>query len=117
MKTQKTQCTTYPSPFPLHIHTVHVSHFHLAADFQLNRSQHFSGAFPSVQSGKWIFLCWYQPSGGWGVGLKTFSMGRLCITYNPLPFFLYTILNRKGTCTPFSSFVLPSEISTLSYTV
>ena len=32
---------------------------------------------------------------GWGVGLITFSMGRLCIRYNHLPFFCIPFLTEK----------------------
>lgn len=81
-----------PSPFPLHIHTVHVWHLHLAADFQLNFRIEVN-----------ITVEPFHPSSqvngstlaGWGVGLKTFSMGRLCIKCNPLLFFCIPFLTEK----------------------
>lgn len=107
-----------PSPFPLHIHTVHVWHFYLAADFQLNfRIEVNITVEPFHPSSHVNGYCFAATNPrGVGSGTKNIFYGKALHKVQPFALFLHTILNRKGTWTPFSSFVLPSKIPTLSYT-
>lgn len=119
-KNENTKHTMYhlTPPLSLYTYTQYVWHFHLAADFQLNFRIEVNITVepfhPSSQVNGYSFAA-INPRRV-GSGTKNIFYRKALHKVQPFALFLYTILNRKGTCTPFSSFVLPSEIPSLSYT-
>ena len=99
MKRQKTQCTTQPlSRPPKHTHTFDISK---AADFQLSFGIEVNISMEPFHPSSQVNGCCFNlllstlgEGGGGGVGLKKFSMGRLCPRSNLSPF-LYTFMTGK----------------------